>query len=253
LNSAEAAIAKFAPDTVIHLAWYGVANRYRNDPLQLDNLHSCRELLRIAHRVGVSHWIGLGSQAEYGPWDQQIDEETPTQPTTLYGATKLCAFLLAKHLSTQFEMRFIWLRLFSAYGPVDDQGWMIPYLILSLLQGERPSLTEGTQYWDYLYVTDVADAIYLTAATPDASGVFNLGSGKAYSIRAIIERIRDMIDPSLPLGFGEVPYRPDQIMHLQADISRLQQATGWSPQVSLDEGLRRTVESFRENRGLYER
>jgi nucleoside-diphosphate-sugar epimerase len=74
---------------------------------------------------------------------------------------------------------------------------------------------------------------------------------KAHTIKSIIERIRDLIDTNLPFGFGEVPYRPDQIMHLQADISRLKQATGWAPQVSLDEGLRRTVAWFRENRWRY--
>ena len=67
------------------------------------------------------------------------------------------------------------------------------------------------------------------------------------SYQELATRIRDLIDPNLPLGFGEMPYRPDQIMHLQADISRLQQATGWAPQVSLHEGLRRTVEWFKDN------
>jgi nucleoside-diphosphate-sugar epimerase len=59
---------------------------------------------------------------------------------------------------------------------------------------------------------------------------------------------RDMIDPSLPLGFGEVPYRPDQVMHLEANIARLQAATGWAPRVSLAEGLAKTVEWRREQR-----
>ena len=95
---------------------------------------------------------------------------------------------------------------------------------------------------------DAVEAIWQVAASPKATGIFNLGSGEAYAIRSIVERIRDLIDPDLLLGFGEVPYRPDQIMHLQADISRLREVSGWSPQVSLDEGLRRTVKWYRENR-----
>jgi nucleoside-diphosphate-sugar epimerase len=253
LSAAECEIKSFAPDTIIHLGWHGVGNRYRNDPLQIDyNIPSSSALLHLAHRIGVKTWIGLGSQAEYGPSNRQIGEETPTKPTTLYGVAKLCVCLIAQHLCSQFNMRFIWLRLFSSYGPMDEQGWLIPSIILSLLRGERPSLTEGVQRWDYLYVTDVAEAIYQVVVTPNAHGIFNLGSGQAHMVRSIAERIRDLIDPSAPLGFGEVLYRPHQIMHLQADLTRLQQATGWKPKIMLDEGLRHTVEWFRENRWRYE-
>lgn len=253
IRQSDNAIREFAPDTVFHLAWYGVGNRYRNDPAQVDyNLQSSIELLKFAHSVGCQTWVGLGSQAEYGSWNTRINEETPTQPTTLYGVTKLCAFLLSQHLCTRFNMRFVWLRLFSAYGPMDNPEWLIPYVILSLLRGECPSLTQGVQRWDYLYVTDVAQAIYLATITPNTNGVFNFGSGNAYTVHSIAEQIRDLINPTLHLGFGEVPYRPDQIMHLQADITRLEQATGWSPKVALDDGLQRTVTWFKENAWRYE-
>ncbi len=130
---------------------------------------------------------------------------------------------------------------------MDDRNHMIPQVILTLLQGDKPSLTLGEQRWDYLYVEDAVEVIWRAATTSSAQGIFNLGSGEVHTIKSIVERVRDLIDPNLPLGFGEVPYRPDQIMHLQADISRLQSVTGWSPQVSLEEGLERTVAWFREN------
>jgi len=247
------AIKNFAPDIVIHLAWSGVLSRYRNAQLQLDNLFNNLALLRIASEAGCRTWIGLGSQAEYGPLNTRIKEDAPTRPSTLYGITKLCTCLLSQYLCAQLNMRFVWLRLFSTYGPADNPSWLIPYVILTLLHGERPALTTGEQRWDYLYVEDAARAIWQVATNPAAQGIFNLGSGEAYTVRSIVERIRDIIDPSLPLGFGEVPHRPDQIMHLQADISRLERVTGWSPQVSLDEGLRRTVEWFQKNRRLYEK
>jgi nucleoside-diphosphate-sugar epimerase len=114
-----------------------------------------------------------------------------------------------------------------------------------LLAGERPALTPGEQIWDYLYVEDAAEAIYLAALMPDAEGVFNLGSGEGWRVREIIEHLRDLIDPSLPLGFGEVPYPPDQMMRLVTSIDRLKAATGWRPRVGLDKGLRRTIEWYR--------
>jgi len=234
---------EFAPDTVFHLAWFGVGNRYRNDELQVkQNLYGSLDLLRLVQDSGCRTFVGLGSQAEYGPQQRVLDENAPTNPTTLYGTVKFCTYLLTRQLATESELRFAWLRLFSSYGPKDNPDWMIPYLIGCLLRDERPALTRGEQRWDYVYVADAAEAIYLTALSETAEGVFNLGSGQAYSVRSIVEQIRDLINPALPLVFGDRPYRPDQVMHLQADIRKLLVATGWHPRTQLADGLRETVE-----------
>jgi UDP-glucose 4-epimerase len=247
VGAAEPAVAAFAPDVVFHLAWHGVGNRHRNDEDQIDrNLTASIGVLRLAARCGCRTFVGLGSQGEYGPRNRTMDESEPTEPTTLYGVAKLCTYLLCKQLAARHEMRFAWLRLFSSYGPKNDPNWMVPYLIRSLLARERPALTAGEQVWDLIHVADAAEAIYRVAATPAAEGVYNLGSGEAHTIRSIVERIRDLIDPSLPLGFGEVPYRSDQVMHLRADVSRLRAATGWVPATDLDRGLRGTVDYYRQ-------
>jgi len=254
IDQSRAVIQEFAPETVIHLGWRGVSSGYRNDTAQItQNLSGSLKLWELAQESGCRKWIGLGSQAEYGPLNRVLTEDLPTRPVTTYGVAKLCLGLLSERLCEAYGIGFAWLRFTAAYGPMDDYNHMIPELILKLLRGEKPSLTPGEQRWDYLYVQDVVEAIWQAATTSEAQGIFNLGSGEAYTIRSIAERIRDLIDSNLPIGFGEVPYRPDQIMHLQADISRLREATGWSPQVSLEEGLGRTVKWFRENRWRYER
>jgi nucleoside-diphosphate-sugar epimerase len=118
---------------------------------------------------------------------------------------------------------------------------MIQYLISALLRSERPSLTRCEQRWDYIFVDDVADAL-IRVVEANATGLFNLGAGIAYPLREVVEKIRDLIDPRLDLGLGEVPYRADQVMHLEADISDLQRETGWQPRVSLEDGIRQTVQ-----------
>ena len=99
---------------------------------------------------------------------------------------------------------------------------------------------------------DVAEAVHAVAATKTARGVYNLGSGRAIPVREVVERIRDCVDPSRPLGFGELAYRPDQVMHLEADITRLKRDTGWSPSTSLADGIERTVRWYREQFSRYE-
>lgn len=243
------AVLDFAPDAVAHLAWEGVAGAERNAPDQWRNVCAALELVELAARCGARHWVGVGSQAEYGPCASVISEDAPTRPTTLYGASKLATGQLAQALCGQLGLRFGWLRLFSSYGPRDNPSWLIPSLILALKRGERPSVTGAQQLWDYIHVSDAAAAVVAVLRSPDAQGFFNLGSGSATPLREIIETVRDLAAPGQPVGFGELPYRPDQVMHLQADIQRLTLATGWRPQVPLGEGLRSTVRWFAPESG----
>lgn len=238
----DAEIKAFAPNVVIHAAWQGVTNPHRNDPSQISaNLDPTLRLVELAQATGAGHFVGLGSQAEYGPLNKRISESEAASPTTLYGVAKLRACHQTRALCAQANIRWAWLRVFSTYGPMEDLTWMIPYLIESLLRGERPSLTACEQVWDFLFGPDAAEAICAIALNAKAEGVFNLGSGRAESLRNIVETLRNMVDPTLPLGIGEISYRPDQVMHLEADISRLTQATGWKPGTLLDEGLRQTI------------
>jgi nucleoside-diphosphate-sugar epimerase len=246
ISGAASTISQARPEVVFHLAWQGVTSAFKDDPEQITrNVSGSLELFDLVGKAGCHTWVGIGSQAEYGLHDEVLTEETPVQPVTAYGVGKLCVGLLTKKLCELSDIRYVWLRLLATYGPKDDARHLIPSVIRSLLAGERPSLTPAEQLWDYLYVEDAADAIYRAAVTERAQGVFNLGSGEAHSVRSIIERIRDMIDPSLPLGIGDVPYPSDQVMKLQTSIERLRNATGWTPEVGIDEGLRRTVEWYK--------
>lgn len=229
------------PDAICHAAWMGVAGERRNDASQDANVAIAAELALAAADTGVSVFVGLGSQAEYGPINRIASEDDPCNPTTRYGVAKCQARDAVSRICAASEMRFAWMRIFSLYGPGDNSGWLLPSLIDNLLRGKRPSLTAGEQRWDLLHVEDAARAVGAVLATPDAAGVFNLGSGQAPALRQTLEALRDLIDPELSLGFGEVPYRPDQVMHLQADISRLRIATGWSPVTTLPQGLAEMV------------
>jgi UDP-glucose 4-epimerase len=180
-----------------------------------------------------------------------IDENALTCPTTLYGATKLATFQLVKQFCRLAKMRFAWLRIFSTYGPADEPGWLIPSVTLSLIRGELPALTRGEQLWDFVHVEDVATALCAVVATTTATGVFNVGSGTVATIRSIVEYLRDIVSPEARLEFGGLPYRPDQVMHLRADVTRLRQATGWRPEIPLSDGLRQTAEWFREHQERY--
>jgi UDP-glucose 4-epimerase len=234
-------LTPYHPDTLIHCAWRGVAGAERNAAFQLEeNLALTLSTVRLAADTGCRHWIGLGSQAEYGNPNAQVDEEAPTRPSTAYGEAKLAAGREALALCAQLGLTGSWLRVFSTYGPGDHPHCLIPHVIREFLQGRAPQVTRCEQRWDYLFVTDAAQAIAEVAASRSA-GIFNLGSGEAPVLRDTLELIRRECGAAVSPAYGAVPYRDHQVLHLQADIRKLSAATGWTPGVTLTEGLRATV------------
>jgi nucleoside-diphosphate-sugar epimerase len=236
-------VAAFAPDIVFHLGWWGGnSKKYINDADQtLINIPGSMNVVHLARQAGANTFIFYGSGLEYGKFNIPVSESDPAEPTSLYGAAKLATMRMVETLCRFSGIRFCSVRPFWTYGPRDDVNRMVPSLIEKLLDRQRPALTAGEQLWDFLYIDDATEAVIRLAQTPGASGIFNMASGIAVPLRQVAERIRDLIDPSLALGLGDVPYASDQIMHLQGGISRMKHATGWKPSVGLDEGLRRTI------------
>lgn len=244
------ALGERKPDIFINCAWRGVGGRERNEAFQItDNLPATLAAVELAAASGCRQWIGLGSQAEYGNQNCRMDEHADLRPTTIYGKAKLAAGVAALGLCDARKIAGAWLRIFSTYGPDDAPHWFIPYVIAEFLAGRAPKLTKCEQLWDYLYVADAARAVSATA-NGTTIGAFNLGSGCSRPLRDYIEAIRREVGCSLEPEYGAVPYRPDQVMHLEADITSLATATGWRPATDLAEGIRATVAFERKRAAL---
>lgn len=243
-DAVRAALRQASPEIVIHSAWEGVGGAKRASDLQLDNIATTVALLDDSIIAGASRFIGIGSQAEYGRHDRRIDETASTEPFLLYGAAKLSACHLTRQRCAEADIGFAWLRLFSVYGPGDNPNWLIPSVAAALMAGHAPRITAGTQLWDYLHIDDCASGVLAAACTTGASGVFNLCSGRAVSVREIVERLRDLACPGLALRFGDIPFGPNQIMHLEGDNARLTSATGWAPRIAIEDGLADVVSAL---------
>lgn len=230
-------------DAFFHFAWAHTIGQGRNDmPAQIENIQSTIDAVRAAKALGCQVFLGAGSQAEYGRVEGLLKSDTPAFPENGYGMAKLCAGQMSRVEAKALDLDHVWVRILSVYGPHDGPMTMISGTIRKLLAGERPALTAGIQRWDYLYAGDAADAFYLAACHGRNGAVYPLGSGRAMPLKDYIIQMRDAIDPALPLGLGEVPYGPLQVMHLQADISALQADTGFAPKTPFAEGIRRTMD-----------
>lgn len=230
-------------DVFFHLAWLGTADHLNrlDVRIQEENIRYTLDAVDAAHALGCSVFVGAGSQAEYGHVDGVLHPDTPAFPVSGYGMGKLCAGQMTRLLCHSYGMRHVWTRTLSTYGLGDGKATLINTLIEKLLAGEKPSLTAGGQVWDYIYADDAAGAFYAAAERGRDGAVYVIGSGTTKRLREYMEITRDAIDPSLPLGIGEIPYYPDQAMHLEADVAPLKRDTGWEPKVRFEDGIRRLI------------
>jgi len=244
LRSMLAQLEPFKPKVLFHLAWEGVINTYKNDCIQYENQHLLQNVCLLAEALKVETIVGLGSQAEYGIKNKPIKETDSLEPVTLYGKMKVLAYHALQNFCVSRGMQFVWLRLFSSYGPMDNPQWLIPYLICSLLNNKEPLLTQGTQYWDYMYVKDIAKAI-LRSYNSVNSEVFNLGSGQSTRISFIVEKIYELLQKrKQKIPWGTRSFSVDQSLHLEADMTKYRKHFGQNIGTSIEEGLALTVEYY---------
>lgn len=233
-------------DAFFHLAWMGTIGPGRDDAmLQTQNIQCAIEAAKTAKVLGCDVFIGVGSQAEHGRIEGLVTADAPCNPVNGYGIAKLCAGQLTRLTCRQLELRHVWARILSAYGPGDGPLSVIPTILDKLLKGEKPALTKGEQLWDFCFSGDVAEALYRMAASGKDGKIYPIGSGKVKPLREYFEIARDAVNPELPLGIGELPYNPNQVMHLQADLTALTEDTGFEPKVPFEEGIRITLEAYK--------
>lgn len=230
-------------DVFYHFAWLGTFGGIRDDVyLQNDNIKFTLDAVKLAHSLSCECFIGAGSQAEYGPVKEKLTDSTPTAPVTGYGIAKLAAGNLSRIYAQSLNMRHIWARILSVYGQKGNPNAIIQSTIAKIHKGEPCSFTPCEQDWDFLHCDDAALAFYLMGEKGKDGAVYPLGTGKTRKLKDYITELRDIVNPEAHIGIGELPYPKNQVMYLCADTSKLEKDTGFHPQVSFSEGVRRTYE-----------
>ena len=236
-------------DVFYHLAWDGTVGAERNNPSkQTDNVRFAIDAVDLASRFGCDTFVGVGSQAEYGRIDRKLTPTTPTYPENGYGIAKLCAGQMTALQAKKYEMRHIWVRVLSIYGPYDGMQSMVMSTIGKAIRGETVLCTKGEQIWDYLYSSDAAEALYLLGEKQEAKGVYVLGSGESRLLSDYIKDICKIANPQAKIDFGAIPYSDNQVMFLTADVTRLKEDVNWSPATDFSDGIRKTVDYLIERK-----
>lgn len=252
-------------DVIFHLAAQTSVYVAEGDPaLDLDaNVLPILRLLAASHASGrrpTLLFAGTATQTGLtARWP--VDESFPDAPVTVYDVHKLMGEQYLEYYARRSFVRGATLRLANVYGPgpksSKPERGVLNTMIRRALAGETLKIFGGGEFVrDYVYVDDVARAFVLAADDPDAVNGqhFVLGTGEGITLRAAVERVVELVTAKTgrPVRIEHVEppasLSPIETRNFVADSSALRKALGWTPQVSLDEGIRRTLEVFLQER-----
>jgi UDP-glucose 4-epimerase len=224
------------PEVLILCDWMGVGSADRNSLSQRTNIARQAEMVKGSAKIGVKTVIGLGSQAELGRVTSIVREDASDNPLTEYAKAKVECREILSDLCKEEGVNFYWARIFSAYGLMDSEKWLIPSLISALRNKRRFKMTDGSQTWSYLNFIDIAIAIEMIIKSKISSRIVNIGNPNTNTIREIAERIEIKMGATGKIDFGSMKIREDQTKVMIPHCGTLN-SLGWRPMIRFEDGI----------------
>lgn len=207
-------------------------------------------LLHALDGTGYDCFVYVGTCEEYGDNPVPFREDQVPNPVSPYSVAKAAGTLFCQMASRSLGCPCVILRPFLTYGPFQDLNRFIPQAIVAGLRGEAFKMTAGEQGRELNYIDDIIEGFIRAVTSPEAIGeIINLGSGVQYRIRELVEMVFRLVQSPVAPAIGALPYRPVESWDFYCDNSKAKRILGWESQVPLEEGLRRTVEWYRETMG----
>ena len=257
IDDIERAIAESGASVVFHLGAQTLVGLALNAPLLTfeANVRGTYNLLEAARRQSVERVVVASSDKAYGESDRPYTEDDPLRASSPYDVSKAAGDLLAQSYHATYGMRVGVVRCGNIYGG-GDLNWsrIVPGTIRSFLHREPPEIrSDGTYVRDYIYVGDVVDA-YLAVADaldrPEVNGeAFNFASGTQISVLDIVKTIAKQIGGHLPEP-RILNVATNEIKEQRLVTEKAKRVLGWRAKTSLDDGLRQTIQWYRDYLGV---
>jgi dTDP-glucose 4,6-dehydratase len=242
---------------VFHLAaLIGIPFSYESPGSYIDvNVRGTMNLLEAVREQSVKRFIHVSTSEVYGTAQRvPIDESHPLQAQSPYAASKIAGEKLAESYAKSFGQPVTVVRPFNTYGPRQSARAVIPTIIVQALTADRISLGSTEPVRDLTYVKDTCRGLLAVAACDDLIGeTVNLGTGSGVQIGKLAETIVGLLEAEKEIVSDPDRVRPEEseVMRLIADASAARKFTGWQPEVSLEDGLCRTIDWVRDHLDEY--
>jgi nucleoside-diphosphate-sugar epimerase len=239
---------------VLHQAAIPSVPRSVEDPVTSNraNIDASLSVLVAARDAGVRRMVYAGSSSAYGNSETLPKVETmPTAPLSPYALQKLVAEQYCQMFTSLYGFETVTIRYFNVFGPRQDPSspysGVISLFISALCEDRRPTIYgDGEQTRDFTYVANVVDGVLRACHAPGASGeIINVATGGRISLKQLFETVKRKVGSQLEPIYSEP--RAGDVRDSQADIGKAERLLGYTPSVSFDDGLGRTVAWYRES------
>jgi UDP-glucose 4-epimerase len=211
------------------------------------NVLGTLNLLEALKETGCNCFVNTGTCYEYGHNTPPMREDQMVDPINAYAASKSAVWLFCNMYHRTRGYPIVTVRPFTVYGPRQSERALIPQTILSALRGENFAMTGGDQTRDFTYVDDIVEGYVRASLSERAIGqTINLGTGEEHAIKDVVLKVLELMGNPVKPVIGELPYRPGEVWRLYADNGKARELLGWQPQVSLEDGLRKTIAWYTE-------
>jgi len=228
-------------DVIYHCAWAGVSGSSRaSADLQLQNVQWTLDLIKLAKTLNCKRVVCTGSIMEQETLLAGLAQGNKPGAGYVYGAGKLAAHLMGMSLAADLGIDLIWAEITNAYGAGEDSPRLINATIRNILHDKPLEFTAATQNYDFIYIDDVAKALYLLGVKGRPYHHYLIGSPDAKSLKEFLLEMQETLAPEKEFIFGKVPFTGVSLPLEYFDISMLEQHTGFRAQISFKEGIQRT-------------
>lgn len=239
-NSIREAIQREKPNTLFHLA--GTRGRGAAEDRAVLNFRMTARLLEAVRGNWPRRIVTVGSAEEYGNQTGPLSEGLSLKPSTAYGVSKALATKHALALHGGEGCPVVVVRPFSVYGPGQPAEMFVAQAVDAAVRNLPFKMSPGDQKRDLVFVEDVVRGLISAATILRIEGrVINLGTGLPYRLRDVAARIWKMSGTGAPLAVGALTPAPEELCNTWADTTAARELLGWEAEVSLDEGLRQTI------------
>lgn len=243
-------------DAVFHLgALIAIPYSYIAPQSYVDtNIQGTLNMLEAAKKHKIRKFIHTSTSEVYGTaLYTPIDEKHPLQPQSPYSASKIAADMLALSYFNAFNLPVIVARPFNTYGPRQSARAIIPTIITQILSGVKElKLGDLSPTRDLNFVLDTCEGFISLLGLENYGEVFNIGSGVEHSMQEVFELIQKICGVSVKVRQDSARIRPknSEVFRLICDSSKLQKVSAWHSQISLEDGLKQTIEWFKKDKNL---
>ncbi len=245
-------------DAVLHLAaQISVPYSFQNPiDFAMNNVVGTANVLKASLDAGVGKVIHVSTSEIFGGSDTPLSEDSRRLPRSPYAASKVGADAMVKSFYYAYGLNTLIVRPFNTYGPRQSPRALIPWIIVQALKGDTVRLGNLKPRRDFTYVKDTVRALILALKREtEGADEINLGTGRSFSVREVVEVVAKVLGKELKVIQDRSLVRPQrmEVFNLVSDNRKAREVLGWKPQVSLEEGIRRTVEYFTEMGGTHRR